>query len=384
MDIRYFDNAGTTSVRTEVVQEMLPFLEQKYGNPSSLYSVGREAKKAIEIAREKVANLINCKPSEIYFTGSGSESDNTAIKGIMYRRGNRKRHIITSKIEHPAVLHTCQFLERQGFRVTYLNVDREGFVNINELKNSIRDDTGIISIMFANNEIGTIQPIYEIAKIAQMHNIVFHTDAVQACGNIPIDVKKMGIDMLSLSGHKIHAPKGIGALYVRNGIEFEKLIEGGHQEKNKRGGTENVAGIVGLGKACELAKNEMNMHMKHLQEIRDYYIDKVNESIKDIKLNGSIQNRLPGNANFSFKGVEGEALLLNLDAKGICASSGSACSSGSQNPSHVLTAIGLTPEQAFSALRTTFGDENTKEDIDYLVDNLKEIVCHLRKINSPK
>lgn len=384
MDIRYFDNAGTTSVRKEVVQEMLPFLEQKYGNPSSLYSVGREAKKAIEIAREKVANLINCKPSEIYFTGSGSESDNTAIKGIMYRRGNRKRHIITSKIEHPAVLHTCQFLERQGFRVTYLNVDREGFVNINELKNSIRDDTGIISIMFANNEIGTIQPIYEIAKIAQMHNIVFHTDAVQACGNIPIDVKKMGIDMLSLSGHKIHAPKGIGALYVRNGIEFEKLIEGGHQEKNKRGGTENVAGIVGLGKACELAKNEMNMHMKHLQEIRDYYIDKVNESIKDIKLNGSIQNRLPGNANFSFKGVEGEALLLNLDAKGICASSGSACSSGSQNPSHVLTAIGLTPEQAFSALRTTFGDENTKEDIDYLVDNLKEIVCHLRKINSPK
>lgn len=312
MDIKYFDNAGTTCVKSEVLEEMLPFFKEKYGNPSSLYSVGREAKKAIEQAREKVAKLINCKPHEIYFTGSGSESDNTAIKGIVYHRNNKKRHIITSKIEHPAVLHTCQFLERQGFRVTYLNVDKEGFVDLNELRNSIRDDTALISIMFANNEIGTIQPIYEIAKIAKMYNIIFHSDSVQACGNVPIDVKKMGIDMLSLSGHKIHAPKGIGALYVKEGIEFEKLIEGGHQEKNKRGGTENVAEIVGLGKACEMAMNNLNHHMKYLQEIRDYYILKVKENIPNAMLNGSIKNRLPGNANFSFEGVERRSITIKL------------------------------------------------------------------------
>lgn len=381
MDIKYFDNAATTSVKKEVLQEMLPYLKEKYGNPSSMYSVGREAKKAIEQARERVAGLIGCNPNEIYFTGCGSESDNTAIKGIAYANGHRKRHIITSKIEHPAVLHTCHFLERQGYLVTYLNVNHDGVVDLSELKNSIRNDTMLITIMFANNEIGTIQPITEISKIAKMHNIIFHTDAVQACGNVPINVRKMGIDMLSLSGHKIHAPKGIGALYVKSGVEFEKLIEGGHQERNKRSGTENVAGIVGLGKACELARTNMNQHIKYLKEIRDYYIAKVQENIPNVRLNGRLENRLPGNANFSFEGVDGEALLLNLDAKGICASSGSACSTGSPEPSHVLTAIGCTPNQAFSALRTTFGEENTKEDVDYLVENLKEIVVRLRKIN---
>ena len=282
------------------------------------------------------------------------------------------------------MLHTCQFLAKQGYTVTYLNVNKDGVVDLNELQNSIRYNTMLISVMFANNEIGTIEPIQEIAQIAKMHNIVFHTDSVQACGNVEIDVKKMGIDMLSLSGHKIYAPKGIGALYVKNGIQFEKFIDGGHQEKNKRGGTENVAGIVGLGKACELARLGLKEHMKHLKELRDYYIAKVRENVPNIRLNGTIDNRLPGNANFSFEGVKGEDLLLNLDAKGICASSGSACSTGSPNPSHVLLAIGLTTNQAFSALRTTFGEENTREDVDYLVQNLKEIVERLRKINPLK
>lgn len=378
MQIKYFDNAATTRVKKEVVEAMLPYCTEKYGNPSSMYTKGREARRAVEEAREKVAHLINAKPNEIYFTSCGSESDNTAIKGIAYANWRKGKHIITSKIEHPAVLHTCQSLEKQGFEVTYINVDANGFIKLDELKNSIRNDTILISIMFANNEIGTIQPIEEIAKIAKMYNILFHTDAVQACGNIPIDVKRMGIDLLSLSGHKLYAPKGIGALYVRSGIEFEKFMDGGHQEKNKRAGTENVPGIVALGKACELAKNNLQNHMKHLQEIRDYYINKLESKISDVRLNGTRKKRLPGNANFSFKGVEGEALLLNLDAKGICASSGSACTTGSNSPSHVLTAIGLSQELANGALRTTFGEENTKEDVDYLIDSLVEIVQRLK------
>ncbi len=381
MNIKYFDNAATTKVKKEVVEEMLPYLYEEYGNPSSLYSIGRNAKKAIEEARKKVANLINCMSNEIYFTGCGSESDNTAIKGIAYENRKKGKHIITSKIEHPAVLHTCQTLAKQGYEITYLNVDENGIINLTELRNSIRNDTILISIMFANNEIGTIQPIYEISKIAKMHNIIFHTDCVQACGNVPIDVRKMGIDMLSLSGHKIYAPKGIGALYVKNGIEFEKFMDGGHQEKNKRGGTENVSGIVGLGKACELAKNNLTYHMRHLQKLRDYYISEVEKRIPNVKLNGSREMRLPGNANFSFQFVEGESLLLKLDAKGICASSGSACTSGSSAPSHVLKAIGLTDDIAQGSLRTTFGEENTKEDIDYLVDNLQEIVSNLREMS---
>lgn len=378
MDIKYFDHAATTKVKKEVLEEMLPYLQERFGNPSSMYTIGREARKAVEEARAKVAKLINAKPNEIYFTGCGSESDNTAIKGVAYANAHRGRHIITSKIEHPAVLHTCKTLEKQGFHVTYLNVNREGVVDLNELRNAIRNDTILISIMFANNEIGSIQPIYEIAKIAKMYNIIFHTDSVQACGNIPINVQKMGIDMLSLSGHKICATKGIGALYVKNGITFENLIDGGHQEKGKRAGTENVPEIVGLGKACELAKSNLQEHMRYLQEIRDYYISQVQEKIPEARLNGGMGQRLPGNANFSFPGVDGESLLLNLDAKGICASSGSACSTGSMNPSHVLMAIGLTPELAQGALRTTFGEDNTKEDIDYLVENLVEVVGKLK------
>ena len=379
MKIRYFDNAATTRVKKEVLEEMLPYFNERYGNPSSLYSIGRISKKAIEEARKKVANLINANPNEIYFTGCGSESDNTIIKGIAYSRRKQGKHIITSQIEHPAVLHTCQSLEKQGFEVTYLKVNKDGFINIDDLRNSIRNDTILISIMFANNEIGTIQPIEVISKIAKMYNIVFHTDAVQACGNIPIDVKKMGIDALSLSGHKLYAPKGVGALYVKNGIEFEKFMDGGHQEKNKRAGTESVAGIVGLGKACELANQNLREHMNHLKELRDYFISQVEEKIRGAILNGSKQERLPGNANFAFPTVDGEALLLNLDSKGICASSGSACTSGTSEPSHVLSSIGLSNELAHSSLRITFGEDNTKEDIDYLVTSLCEIVQKLQK-----
>lgn len=381
MEIRYFDNAATTKVKEEVLNAMFPYFCKEYGNPSSIYTLGRSAKKAIEDAREKVANLINCKPSEIYFTGCGSESDNMALKGIAYANMQKGKHIITSKIEHPAILHSCQKLEKRGFEVTYLNVDKDGFINLEELENSIRQDTILISIMFANNEIGTIEPIEKIAKIAKKHEVIFHTDAVQATGNIPIDVKKMGIDMLSLSGHKLYGPKGIGALYVKTGIKFEKFMDGGHQERNKRAGTENVAEIVGLGKACELAKKNLDNHIKHLIDIRDYYISKVEDKIPYIKLNGSRENRLPGNANFSFRFIEGESLLLNLDLKGICASSGSACTSGSLDPSHVLIAIGLPNEIAQGALRTSFGEENTREDIDFLVDNLVEIIDRLRKMS---
>lgn len=379
MEIRYFDNSATTRVKKEVLDEMLPYFNEKYGNPSSLYSIGRASKKAIEEARKRVAGLINCNSNEIYFTGCGSESDNTIIKGIAYANIKKGKHIITSQIEHPAVLHTCQVLERQGFEVTYLKVNKEGLVDVEELRNSIRNDTILISIMFANNEIGTIEPIEMISKIAKMYNIVFHTDAVQACGNVSIDVKKMGIDSVSLSGHKIYAPKGVGALYVKDGIKFEKFMDGGHQEKNRRAGTENVAGIVGLGKACELAKNNLEQHMKHLTELRNYFISQVEEKIEGAVLNGSRQYRLPGNANFSFPSVDGEALLLNLDAKGICASAGSACTSGSSKPSHVLASIGLSDELAHSSLRVSFGDDNTKEDVDYLVKNLCEIVQRLRK-----
>ena len=384
MDIKYFDNAATTKVSKEVLEEMMPYLKDEFGNPSSMYTLGRSSKRAVEEARKKVANLINCEPEEIYFTSSGSESDNTAIKGIAYENYRRGRHIITSKIEHPAVLNTCHTLEKQGFFVTYLDVNKEGFVDINQLIKSIRYDTILISIMFANNEIGTIQDIEEISKIAKMYNIIFHTDAVQACGNIPIDVKKLGIDMLSLSGHKFHAPKGIGALYVKKGIEFKKFIDGGHQEKDKRASTENVPGIVALGKASEIASKNLSHHVEYLSDLRNYYISEVENKIQGAILNGPKEKRLPGNANFSFEGIDGGALLLNLDEKGICASSGSACSTGNPNPSHVLKAIGLSDELANGALRTSFGEDNTKEDIDYLVDNLKESITRLRIINSPE
>lgn len=379
MEIRYFDNAATTKVKEEVLKEMFPYFSVEYGNPSSMYSIGRSSRRAIETARKRVAELINCKPKEIYFTSCGSESDNMALKGIAYANKEKGNHIITSKIEHPAILNSCKTLEKQGYRITYLNVDEEGNIDISELENSINEDTILISIMFANNEIGTIEPIEQISKIAKKHNIIFHTDAVQACGNIKIDVKEMGIDMLSLSGHKINAPKGVGALYVREGIEFDRFLDGGHQEKNKRAGTENVAEIVGLGKACEIAKNNLESHINKLKELRDFYINQVEEKIENIKLNGPRDNRLPGNANISFKEVNGSELLLKLDEKGICASAGSACSTGSSSPSHVLTSIGLDSKMAEGTLRVSFGEENSKEDVEYLVENLERIVTELRK-----
>lgn len=375
MDIIYLDNSATTKIKTEVLNEMMPYLTTEYGNASSLYSVGRKAKKAIEKARGQVAKLINCNPHEIYFTGSGSESDNTALKGFAYANKEKGNHIITSKIEHHAILETCETLERQDFEVSYINVDENGVIKIDELENAIRPSTILISVMTANNEIGTIQPIEEISKIARSRNIVFHTDAVQAIGNMPIDVEKMKIDMLSLSGHKINAPKGIGALYIKNGINVEKYINGGHQERNQRAGTENVAGIVGLGKACELSNKNMNTHIRNLSKIRDYYLNKLQKEMpQKIRINGGMENRLPGNANVSFAGVDASEMIFKLDEKGICVSSGSACSSGNTTPSHVLTAINVPEEYLNSAIRTTFGDTNTFEQVDYLVKVIKNLV----------
>ncbi len=381
MDIRYFDHAATTAVKEEVLKEMLPYFSINYGNASSIYSIGRNSKRALDNARMQVAIALNCSPKEIYFTGCGSESDNIALKGIAYANKHKGNHIITSKIEHPAILNTCKTLEKEGFIVTYLNVDENGFISIDELKAAITNKTILISIMFANNEIGTIQPIKEIGEIARLKQIYFHTDAVQAVGNVKIDVKEMGIDLLSMSAHKFYGPKGVGALYVKEGINFNKLQDGGHQEKDKRAGTENVAGIVGLGKAIEIAYRNFDKYNEKLTTLRDYYISQVEDKIPEVKLNGDRIKRLPGNANISFKGIEGESLLLNLDMKGICASSGSACSTGSLNPSHVLMAIGLPHQIAHGSLRTTFGDENTKEDIDYLVESLVEIVAKLRDMS---
>ena len=374
MKIRYFDHAATTPVREEVIKEMLPYFGVEYGNASVMYSLGRNAKKAMSNARRRVAEAINCKTDEIYFTSCGSESDNLAIKGFAYANKDKGNHIITSKIEHHAVLDTCKTLERQGFKVTYLDVDEKGIVDLNQLANSISKDTILITIMFANNEIGTIQPIREIGKIAKQNNIVFHTDAVQAIGNVKIDVRDLNIDMLSLSGHKFYAPKGVGALYIKNGINFEKLQDGGEQEKNKRAGTENVAEIVGLGKAIELIYSEFDDYNKSLRELRDYYISEVKNNIDGIKINGDLENRLAGNANISFENVDGSELLFKLDEQGICASAGSACSTQNPMPSHVLTAIGLEQELANSTLRVSIGKDNTKEDVDYLVSALKNIV----------
>lgn len=371
MNIIYFDNSATTKVKTEVLNEMMPFLTVEYGNASSLYSIGRSAKKAIENARKKVAELINCKPHEIFFTAGGSESDNLALKGFAYANKEKGNHIITSKIEHHAILETCEILEKQGFEVSYINVDEEGIIKLEELQNAIKPSTILISVMTANNEIGTIQPIEQIAQIAHSNNITFHTDAVQAIGNMPIDVSQIGIDMLSLSGHKIGAPKGIGALYVKDGIEIEKIINGGHQEKDKRAGTENVAGIIGLGKACEIANKNMDTHIRNLTKLRDYYINRLQKEMPDkIRINGTMEKRLPGNANVSFEGVNASELIFKLDEKRICVSSGSACSSGDVSPSHVLKAINVPEKYLNSAIRTTFGDNNTFEEIDYLINCL--------------
>lgn len=379
MEVKYFDNSATTRVKDEVFKEMIPYLSIEYGNPSSLYSIGRSAKRAISEARRRVASLINCSPEEIYFTSCGSESDNTALKGIAYANKEKGNHIITSKIEHPAILNSCKSLENKGFKISYIDVDKDGMLNLEKLESEITDQTILISIMYANNEIGTIEPIKEIAQIAHSHGIIFHTDAVQAVGNIPIDVRKMNIDMLSLSGHKLYAPKGIGALYVKSGIEFERFMDGGHQEKNKRSGTENVAEIVALGKACQVAEKNIEQYQQKLKNLRDYCLNKIQEKIPDIYINGTMERRLPGNINISFKDLNSGELLLRLDEVGICASGGSACSSKEASPSHVLTAIGLPSELSKGALRLTFGDYNTKEDVEYLVENLVRIVEEMRK-----
>lgn len=375
MDIFYFDNSATTKIKNEVLNEMIPYLTKEYGNPSSLYSIGRRAKRAIDKSRMQVAELINCKPNEIYFTGCGSESDNMGIKGVAYANKEKGNHIITSKIEHPAVLETCRNLETKGFEVSYINVDKDGRINLEELQNAIKPTTILISIMYANNEIGTIQPIRTIAQIAKKNNIIFHTDAVQAVGNVPIDVMRDDIDMLSMSAHKINGPKGIGVLYIKNGIQLEKFMNGGHQEKDKRAGTENVAGIVGMGKACEIANKNLYRHINILTKLRDYYILRLQNELPDkIGINGSMNNRLPGNANISFEGIEASELIFKLDERNICVSSGSACSSGNASPSHVLTAIGTPEKYLGSAIRTTFGENNTFEEIEYLVRTIKNII----------
>lgn len=376
----YFDNAATTKLDDEVLKEMMPYLTNMYGNASAIYELGRESRKAIEDAREKVAKVLNCEVGEVYFTSCGSESDNTAIKEIARANKKNGNHIITSKIEHPAVIETCEQLKKEGFEITYIGVDEKGIVDLEEIKRAIKPTTILISIMFANNEIGTVEPIKEIGKIAKEHEIVFHTDAVQAVGNVRIDVEDMNIDSLSLSGHKFYGPKGVGVLYVKREIEFQSFINGGHQERNKRAGTENVAGIVGIGKAIELAYQNLDEHNKKITELRDYFINQITAKIPKVKINGDMINRLPGNVNISFKGVDAEGLLLNLDLKKICASSGSACSAGSLEPSRVLLAIGLEKEMAKSSLRVTIGKYNTKEEVNYLIESLEEIVSRLRMI----
>lgn len=378
MKIRYFDHAATTPVSENVLKAMLPYFTYEYGNASSLYTIGRQSKKAIEEARKKVARAIGAKQHEIYFTSCGSESDNLAIKGVAYSHKEKGNHIITSKIEHPAVLNTCETLQRQGFEVTYLDVDEKGFINIEQLINSIRPTTILISVMFANNEIGTIQPIEMIGNIAKQKGILFHTDSVQAVGNVKIDVNQLHIDLLSMSAHKFYGPKGIGALYVREGVEFERIQDGGHQERNKRAGTENVAEIVGLGEAIEEIYQNYETYNQKLVDLRDYYISEVQKRMPNTKLNGDKQKRLPGNANLSFPKINAQELLLGLDEKGICASAGSACSSGETSPSHVLTAIRLSPEVAEGTLRVTFGKDNTKEDVEYLVNSLEEVINKIR------
>ncbi|AQS09240.1 cysteine desulfurase IscS [Clostridium saccharobutylicum] len=377
----YMDYSATTYVKPEVLEEMLPYFTQKFGNPSSFYGISRETKKAIDKAREQVAKALNCLPDEVYFTGGGSEADNWAIKGIASAHKNKGNHIITTKVEHHAVLHTCQYLEKNGFDVTYLDVDEEGFINLDDLRNAITDKTILVSIMFANNEIGTIQPIKEIGEICKEKKVYFHTDAVQAVGNIPVDVKEMNIDMLSLAGHKIYGPKGIGVLYIKKGIKIDNLIHGGAQERNRRAGTENIASIVGIGRAIELAHNNLEEHMKKLTALRDKLMDGLLK-IPYTRLNGPRgDKRLPGNVNVCFRFIEGESILLSLDFKGVCASSGSACTSGSLDPSHVLLAIGLPHEIAHGSLRLTMGEGSSEEDVDYVLDVVPPIIERLRNMS---
>lgn len=377
----YADNAATTPVSKSVLEAMEPFYTNFYGNPSSLYSVGREAKRPLELAREAVADCLGALPNEIFFTSGGSESDNWAIKGVAYEKAKKgKKHIITSTFEHHAVLHSCEELEKQGFEVTYLDVHSDGLVRPEELEAAIREDTALVTIMYANNEIGTIQPIAEIGAICKKHGVTFHTDAVQAVGNVHINVNEQNIDLLSLTGHKFHAPKGVGALYIRKGIKIPNLIDGGAQERGRRAGTENVAGIVGLSVALKEACSNIDERTKRLTKMRDRLIDGALKMERS-RVNGDRVKRLPGNVNMCFEGIEGEALLLMLDLKGICASSGSACTSGSLDPSHVLLAIGLPHEIAHGSLRLSFSEQNTEEDIDYILEVLPKVVERLRSMS---
>lgn len=376
------DHAATTSTDVEVVEAMKPFFTQKYGNPNSIHSFGQEAREAVEEAREKIARLIGASPSEIVFTAGGTEADNYAIKGIAWANQKKGNHIITSQIEHHAVLHSCQFLEKHGFKVTYLKVDKYGLIDPEDVKKAITDQTILVTIMHANNEIGTIEPIKEIGKIVKEAGIYFHTDSVQTTGHIPIEVNDLGVDMLSISGHKLYGPKGVGALYLRKGTKIVNLIDGGAQEKNRRAGTENVTGMVGLGKAVELAEKRLaGGEVDKVVKLRDKLITGIMDQIENVRLNGHSTKRLPGNVNICFEFIEGESMLLNLDMKGVAASSGSACTSGSLEPSHVLLAIGLPPEIAHGSLRLTLGKDNTEEDIDYVIDILPKIIEKLRALS---
>ena len=377
----YFDHAATTPVKDEVLKAMLPYFTEDYGNASTVYQLGQKSRAALDEARAKVAGILNCKPNEIFFTGSGSEADNWAIKGAAHANRAKGNHIITSAIEHHAVLHTCKALEKEGFEVTYLPVDEYGRVSPEDVKNAIKDTTILITIMFANNEIGTIEPIAEIAEIANEKKILFHTDAVQAVGAVPIDLKELKVDMMSMSAHKFNGPKGVGALYVRQGVRLTNLIEGGAQERGKRAGTENLPGIIGLATALELATESIEEKDKKISAMRDYIIKNIEEKIPYCRLNGHREHRLPGNVNFSFEYIEGESMLLWLDINNIAASSGSACTSGSLDPSHVLLAIGLDHATAHGSLRVTLGEENTYEEADFLIKTLAETVDKLRKMS---
>ena len=382
--IVYADHSATTFVKDEVLREMLPYFTRNFGNASSGYSIGRNARLAIDNARCKVATAIGARSDEIYFTSGGSEADNMIISGIARANKNRDKHIITTKIEHMAIINTCKNLEKEGFDITYLDVDEGGIINLNQLINSIREDTILISVMFANNEIGTIEPIEQIGKIAKENNILFHTDAVQAIGNVEIDVHKLNIDALSLSAHKFYGPKGIGAAYIKRDIDFHNLIFGGHQEKSKRAGTENVPAIVGLGKAIEISTSNIQRYNEKLLNYRNYFITKLQNNLDGIKVNGTMINRLPGNVNICINGIDSQTMLAMLDMYGICASSGSACNTSSLTPSHVLSAIGLTKEQANSSIRFTFGDANSFLDIDYIANTLIMIIKKLRMKNRTK
>ena len=377
----YMDNAATTRVTPEVLEAMLPYLTEVYGNPSSIHAFGRDARRALDDARRRVAQAVGAAPNEIYFTGCGTESDNWAVRGAAYAQRKKGNHIITSAIEHHAILHTCQQLEREGFRVTYLPVDEMGVVRMDELEKAITPETVLITVMTANNEIGTIQPVRDIAKLAKDRHILFHTDAVQAIGAIPVDVKEMGADMLSMSGHKFHAPKGVGALYIRSGVRLQRFMNGGAQERTQRAGTENLASIVGMAKAIEIAVSDIAGRAQKLTAMRDRLMRGVVETIPASRVNGHPTQRLPGNCNVSIQYIEGESMLLSLDLKGIAASSGSACTSGSLDPSHVLLAIGLPHEIAHGSLRFSLGDDNTMEEVDCVLDSLREIVNRLRSMS---